>query len=61
MNKQQADYLARRTCYILDANNDFENDLAAHGIPKKHLNKIKTAFDLIFQVNQEAVEIRNKK
>lgn len=52
LNKQQKEFLALRTCYILDQNSNFEEELKSHGIPKKIQKKINKAFDLIHEVNQ---------
>lgn len=60
MTEQQRQYLASKTCYILDSQADLEDQLAAHGIPLKLRKKITKALDLIFQVNQSCHTIADK-
>lgn len=52
MNKFQKYFLSNYTCGILDRYYNMEEQLKEHGIPRKHLRKMKEAFDLIFEVNQ---------
>lgn len=61
MNKKQAEFLQSYTCHILDSYSNVDDVLSEHGINKKCTNKIKKAFDLIFEVNEICVEITNKK
>ncbi len=55
MNQQQKEFLAALTCGILDKYDHIEINLESHGIPKRLINKMSKAFNLIFEVNQECV------
>ena len=63
MNKYQKEVLANYTCGILDRYPDMDEYLQSHGIDERLLKKMKKAFDLIYEVNQEChkKEIKNKK
>lgn len=56
MNAGQKDYLKSVTCNILERYSELEDNLKAHGIPKKHVKKIGKALDLIFEVNQACLK-----
>lgn len=53
MNQTQKQVVANYTCGILDHYDDMESFLKSHGADRKTMNKMKKAFDLIFEVNQE--------
>lgn len=56
MNEYQKQFVASKTCYILDCHPNIEEQFLAHGIPQELTDKITKAFDLIFEVNQACQE-----
>ena len=59
MNKQQIEFLKYYTCRILDEQQNMEEVMKSHGIPKKHIKKMNDALDLIFEVNQSCFAKNN--
>lgn len=53
MTEGQKKVLANYTCSILDKYESFDEFLDGHGIPKNQIDKMKKAFQLISEVNQD--------
>ncbi len=56
MNQQQKEALKYYTCRVLEQNENMEEMLLSHGIPKKIVAKLNKALDVFFEVNQECIE-----
>ena len=56
MNKVQKKIVRWNTCYLLDISANMEQDWKNIGVPKKYVNKLKKALDLLFELNQSMVK-----
>lgn len=61
MNSLQIQIVKSNTCYILDCHPDVEKNWEEADIPKRLRKKLKKAFDLIYEINQEVCEKEKQK
>lgn len=61
MNQTQVQWLKMQTCYVCEVHDDLVEDCHRMNIPKKYIKRLDKALDVFFQINQEMVELTDKK
>jgi len=60
MNKEQAEFFKRKTCYFIDSLGGHYDELKEHGMPAKDLKMVDDFLNNMFALNQKYVKLEKR-